>query len=144
MNPIAGIENDTHNHFLIPKNIEEETAMIPKTLFDVKYENLKDTYIINNENDVYSFIKNYENMFNLLEEVKHSLSNHFKDEKYYLEVRCYPEIYENELALIIKVDYSKEDIGKLNKRLMKVDLEINKYAIELNLLEKFFITLEGI
>ena len=53
MNPIVGIENDTHNHFLIPNIFEEGKSMIPKTLFDVKYENFKDTFIINNENKVY-------------------------------------------------------------------------------------------
>lgn len=144
MNPIVGIENDTHNHFLIQNNLQEEKLMMAKTLFDVKYENLKDTFIIPNENKVYSFIKKNENMLNLLEEVKPSLNKHFNGEKYYLEVRCYPEIYEKELALIIKVDYSKEDMRKLIKRLLKVDLEINKYAIELGLLEKFFIDVEGL
>lgn len=57
MNPIVEIENNTSNSFLIPNNIQGEKLMNPKTLFDVKYENLKDTYIIHNENKVYSFIK---------------------------------------------------------------------------------------
>ena len=72
--------------------------MIPNTLFDVKYENLKDTFIIENKNKVYSFIKNNENILDMLEEVKPSLTKHFHDKKYYLEVRCYPEIFEKELA----------------------------------------------
>ena len=118
--------------------------MIPKTLFDVKYENLKHTFIIENENKVYSFIKDNEKMLDMLEEVKPSLTKHFHGEKYYLEVRCYPEIYENELALIIKVDYSKEDMKKLIERLLKVDMEIREYKIESNLLGKFFVDVEGI
>ena len=80
MNPIVGIENDTHNHFLIPNIFEEGKSMIPKTLFDIKYENLKDTYIIHNENKVYSFIKNNENLINVLEEVKPYLSRYFHDQ----------------------------------------------------------------
>ena len=144
MNPIVRIENDTHNHFLILNMFQEDKSMIPKTLFDVKYENLKDTFIIHNENKVYSFIKNNENLIKVLEEVKPRLSRYFHDQKYYLEVRCYPEIYENELALIIMVDYAKEDIKNLHKRWMTVDLKINKYTIELDLLGKFFIDLEGI
>lgn len=144
MNPIVGIENDTHNHFLIQNNLQEERTMIPKTLFDVKYENLKDTFIIHNENKVHSFIKNNENLIKVLEEVKPCLSKYFHDQKYYLEVRCYPEIFEKELALIIMADYSKEDLKILNKKLMTVDLKINKYTIELGLLGKFYIDLEGI
>ena len=144
MNPIVGIENGTHNHFLIPNNLQEERSMISKTLFDVQYENLKDTFIIHNENKVYSFIKKNENLIKVLEEVKPCLSRYFHDQKYYLEVRCYPEIFENELALIIMADYSKEDLKILNKKLMKVDLKINKYTIELGLLGKFYIDLEGI
>ena len=80
----------------------------------------------------------------MLEEVKPCLSRYFHDQKYHLEVRCYPEIYENELALIIMADYSKEDIKNLHKRLMKVNTEIRVYKIELGLLGKFFIDLEGI
>ena len=144
MNPIVGNENDTHNHFLILNIFQEDKSMIPKTLFDMKYENLKDTFIIHNENKVYSFIKNNENLIKVLEEVKPCLSRYFHDQKYHLEVRCYPEIYENELALIIMADYSKEDIKNLHKRLMKVDTEIRAYKIELGLLGKFFIDLEGI
>ena len=144
MNPIVGIENDTHNHFLILNIFQEDKSMIPKTLFDMKYENLKDTFIIHNENKVYSFIKNNKNLIKVLEEVKPCLSRYFHDQKYHLEVRCYPEIYENELALIIMADYSKEDIKNLHKRLMKVDTEIRAYKIELGLLGKFFIDLEGI
>lgn len=144
MNPVVGIRNNATNSFLIQSNIQEVNSMIPKTLFDVKYENLKDTFIIENENKVYSFIKQNENLIKVLEEVKPSLNKHFHGEKYYLEVRCYPEIYEKELALIIKVDYSKEDMRKLIKRLLKVDLEINRYAIELGILEKFFIDVEGL
>jgi hypothetical protein len=144
MNPIVGIENDTHNHFLILNIFQEDKSMIPKTLFDMKYENLKDTFIIHNENKVYSFIKNNKNLIKVLEEVKPCLSRYFHDQKYHLEVRCYPEIYEDELALIIMADYSKEDIKNLHKRLMKVDTEIRAYKIELGLLGKFFIDLEGI
>ena len=144
MNPIVGIENGTHNHFLIPNNLQEERSMISKTLFDIQYENLKDTFIIHNENKVYSFIKKNENLIKVLEEVKPCLNRYFHDQKYYLEVRCYPEIFENELALIIMADYSKEDLKILNKKLMKVDLKINKYKIELGLLGKFYIDLEGI
>lgn len=144
MNPVVGIENDIRKSFLIQNNIQEESSMIAKTLFDVKYDNLKDTFIIENENKVYSFIKQNENLINVLEEVKPSLSKHFHGEKYYLVVRCYPEIYENELALIIKVDYSKEDMRKLIHRLMAVDDEIRKRKIELDLLGKFFIDVEGL
>jgi len=144
MNPIVGIKNDTHNHFLILNIFQEDKSMIPKTLFDVKYENLKDTFIIHNENKVYSFIKNNENLIKVLEEVKPCLSRYFHDQKYYLEVRCYPEIFEKELALIIMADYSKEDIKNLNKKLRKVDTEIRAYKIELGLLGKFYIDLEGI
>lgn len=144
MNPVVGIKNNTSNSFLIPNNIQGETQMIPKTLFDVKYENLKDTFIIENENKVYSFIKDNEKMLDMLEEVKPSLSKHFHGEKYYLEVRCYPEIFEKELALIIKVDYSKEDMKKLIERLLKVDMEIREYKIESKLLGKFFVDVEGL
>ena len=144
MNPVVGIKNNTPNSFLIPNNIQGEKLMIPKTLFDVKYENLKDTFIIENENKVYSFIKNNEKMLDMLEEVKPSLTKQFHGEKYYLEVRCYPEIFEKELALIIKVDYSKEDMKKLIERLLKVDMEIREYKIESNLLGKFFVDVEGI
>ncbi len=144
MNPIVGIENGTHNHFLIPNTLQEEKSMISKTLFDVQYENLKDTFIIHNENKVYSFIKKNENLIKVLEEVKPCLSKYFHDQKYYLEVRCYPEIFEKELALIIMTDYSKEDLKILNKRLMKVDTKIRAYKIELGLLGKFYIDLEGI
>lgn len=42
------------------------------------------------------------------------------------------------------VDYSKEDVKNLNKKLMAVDTEIRKSKIELNLLGKFFIDFEGI
>jgi hypothetical protein len=90
----------------------------------------------------YEFIRNNENVFNLLEEVKPTLRKNFINEKYYLEVRCYPEIYEKELALIIKVDYSTEDMNELNNRLLTVDLEINRHKIELGLLGKFFIITE--
>lgn len=144
MNPVVGIRNNATNSFLIQSNIQEVNSMIPKTLFDIKYENLKDTFIIENENKVYSFIKQNENLIKVLEDVKPSLNKHFHGEKYYLEVRCYPEIFENELALIILVDYSKEDVKNLNKRLMAVDDEIRKRKIELNLLGKFFIDTEGI
>lgn len=144
MNPIVGIKNNTSNYFLIHNNNQGENSMIPNTLFDVKYENLKDTFIIYNENKVYSFIKKNENLIKVLEEVKPSLTKHFHDKKYYLEVRCYPEIFKNELALIIMVDYSKEDVKNLNKKLMAVDTEIRKQKIELNLLGKFFIDMEGI
>ena len=144
MNPIVGIENDTHNHFLILNIFQEDKSMIPKTLFDMKYENLKDTFIIHNENKVYSFIKNNENLIMVLEEVKPCLSRYFHDQKYHLEVRCYPEIYEKELALIIMTDYSKEDLKILNKRLNKVDTKIRAYKIDLSLLGKFYIDLEGI
>lgn len=117
--------------------------MISKTLFDVKFDDLKNTFIIKNENKVYEFIRNNENVFNLLEEVEPPLRKNFSNEKYYLEVRCYPEIYEKELTLIIKVDYSKQDIEELQDRLMSVKLEANTYTIDLNLLGKFFITMEG-
>lgn len=68
MNPIVGIENDTHNYFLIPNILQVERSMRPKTLFDIKYENLKDTFIIHNEN-----------LINVLEEVKPYLSRYFHD-----------------------------------------------------------------
>lgn len=142
MNPIVGIETVKYDEHLIEYNRNGDTTMISKTLFDVKFDDLKNTFIIKNENKVYEFIRNNENVFSLLEEVKPSLSRHFRNEKYYLEVRCYPEIYENELALIIKVDYSKEDMHELNNRLLNVDLETNRPKIELGLLGKFFITME--
>jgi hypothetical protein len=116
--------------------------MISKTLFDIKFDDLKNTFLIKNENKVYEFIRDNENVFNLLEEVKPSLKKHFSNEKYFLAVRCYPEIYEKELTLIIKVDYSKEDIEKLHERLMSVKIETSDYTIDLDLLGKFFITME--
>ena len=118
--------------------------MPAKTLFDTKFDDLKNTFIIENENKVYEFIKNNETIFDLLEEVKPSLSKHFFGEKYFLQVRCYPEIYEKELALIIKLDYSKEDMKELHERLMSVKLETNTDTIESGLLGKFFITTECI
>lgn len=144
MNPIIKIKENKYDTLLIHPNAYEEKAMISKTLFDVKYNNLKDTFIIEDDNPTYEFIKDNENIFNLLEEVKSSLNKHFSNEKYYLEVRCYPEIYENELTLIIKVDYSKEEIEKLNERLTAVFLEINDYKIELGLLGKFYLTMDAI
>ena len=144
MNPIVEIENHICDDFLIDNDARRRTIMSAKTLFDVKYENLKDTFIIENDNKVYSFLKDHENAFDLLEEVKPSLIQHFSDEKYYLEVCCWPEIYQKELTVIIKVDYSKEDIQELNKRLMSVKLETNAYAIGLGLLEKFYIMMECI
>lgn len=143
MNPIVGIENVKYNENLIEYNTNEEISMIPKTLFDVKFNDLKNTFIIKNENKVYEFIRKNENVFNLLEEVQPQLRKNFGNEKYYLEVRCYPEIYEKELALIIKVDYSKEDMNELNNRLLNVDLKINRHKIELGLLGKFFIMTES-
>ena len=142
MNPIVGIENVKYDKHLIEYNTNEDISMISKTLFDVKFDDLKNAFIIKNENMVYEFIRNNENVFNLLEEVKPTLRKNFINEKYYLEVRCYPEIYEKELALIIKVDYSKEDMNELNNRLLNVDLEINRHKIELGLLGKFFIITE--
>ncbi len=79
-----------------------------------------------------------------LNEVKPSLIKHYRDAKYYLEVKCYPEIYEKEMTLIIKIDYSKEGMEKLNDRLLSVDLEINQYKIELGPLGKFFIITESV
>ena len=76
-------------------------------------------------------------MFDLLEEIKPVINKYFRDEKYFLEVRNYPEIFEDELTLIIKVDYSKNDIETLYEQIMSVKLESKR---DLNL----FITMEGI
>lgn len=143
MNPTVKIESNKYDDFLILHNNGEERGMVTKTLFDAKYDNLKNDFIIKNDNKVYSFIKDNENVFNLLEEVKPYLNHYFRDDKYYLEVRCYPEIYEKELTLVIKVDYSKEDLQILNNRLTTIFLEINDYKIKLGLLGKFFLTMEA-
>lgn len=143
MNPIVGIETVKYNEHLIEYNSNGDATMTSKTLFDVKFDDLKNSYIIRDDNSVYAFIKANENIFTILDAVQPILNNHFSDEKYYLEVRCYPEIYEKELALIIKVDYSKQDIEELQDRLMSVKIEANAHTIDLNLLGKFFITMEG-
>ena len=115
--------------------------MITKTQFYVKYENLKNTFLIRNDNKVSDFIRKNENLFELLEEVKPSLKKHFSNEKYYLEVRCYPEIYKNELALAIMTNPG-DSPEEITEKFLNVNLEINESQIELGLIGKFFITLE--
>ena len=141
MKTITTIESIKYDENLIEYNTCGAISMISKTLFDAKFENLKDIFIIKNEAKVYEFIKNNETIFDLLEEVKTSLSKHFSGEKYFLQVRCYPEIYEKELALGIITD-PNEDPDETTEKFLKVNLEINKSKIELGLVGKFFITLE--
>ena len=140
MNPIAGIENIKYNNHIIDYNTNEGSPMISKTLFDLKFDDLKNNYIIDDNNSVYAFIKANENIFTILEEVKPSLRRYFSNEKYYLEVQCYPEIYRNELALVIMTD-SNANPDEITKKFLKVNSEINKSKIKLGLLGKFFITL---
>ena len=141
MNPIVGIENVKYDKHLIEYNTNEDISMISKTLFDVKFDDLKNAFIIKNENMVYEFIKKNENVFNLLEEVKPPLRKNFGNEKYYLKVQCYPEIYKDELALVILTD-PNDDPDEITKKFLKVNLEINESQIEFGLIGKFFITLE--
>ena len=118
--------------------------MTAGALFDEKYSNVKNTFIIRDDDSVYRFIENNENLFDLLEKNQTLPDGYFGDGKYYLEVHCYPEIYEKELALIIKVDYSRHDFEKLNHELTSIFLEINDYKLELGLLGKFYMTTERI
>lgn len=141
MNPTVGIENIKYNEHVIEYNITGENSMISRTLFDVKFDNLKNDYLIKNENKVYEFIRDNENVFNLLEEVKPSLRKNFGNEKYYLEVQCYPEIYKDELALVILTN-PHDDPDEITKKFLEVSLSINESQIELGLIGKFFITLE--
>lgn len=140
MNPIVGIETVKYNEHLIEYNSNGDATMTSKTLFDVKFDDLKNTFIIKNENRVYEFIRNNENVFNLLEEVEPPLRKNFSNEKYYLEVQCYPEIYKDELALVILTN-PNDDPDEITKKFLKVNLEINESQIELGLIGKFFITL---
>ena len=118
-----------------------ENPMYSKDLFDVKFDNLKNTFDMPDETEVYEFIKSNENMFKLLDELKPYLNKHFNDKEYYLEVNCYPEIYRPELELVISTE-ANEDAEELTEKFLNVSLGINDSQIELGLIGKFSITLE--
>jgi hypothetical protein len=108
MNPIAGIENDKYNEHLIDYNIKEDYSMCSKTLFDAKFDNLKNNYIIRDDNSVYEFIKENESIFDILTYVKPKLDKYFNDFDYYLCIDSFPIYYNSKLALIIRSKCSNE------------------------------------
>lgn len=138
MNPIAGIKNN--DMFLIQTHLEDE-GMNSNTLFDAKFDTLKNDYIIKDDNSVYEFINANDNLLILLEELKPLLHNHFSQNEFFLEVRCYPEIYKPELTLVIIIN-PYEDANKVTEKFLNINLAINECKNKLGLLGKFFIETE--
>jgi len=74
--------------------------------FDEKFKELSEYYNINSPDEIRKQLKNNENIFTLLEEVKPYLEESFSDAEYTLEMNFEPEM--DDEFIILRLDVSKE------------------------------------
>jgi hypothetical protein len=138
MTPIVQIENNIYHMGTITN--KGENSMYSKDLFDVKFDNLKNTFIIPEKNEVYEFVKSNENLFHMLNFVKPKLNKYFNDFDYLLCIDNFPMYYDPKLALILKSEKINENAEFSVNKLSQLDREIRPVKRELGLIGKFFIT----
>lgn len=89
------------------------------------------------------FLKENENMFIVLEEIKPILEKYFPHKSYLIKIIEDPE-FNNDTKLIvyIKLDYSKEDLDEVLNKLNKVNAEIRPVKRKSNNLNNFLVDVE--
>jgi hypothetical protein len=128
---------------LTPDNEQDSLILMSYIfLFNNKFKNLMNYFIIKDYNEVYNFIKNNENIFELLDEIKPILSSYFNNNKFLLRISKNPENSDAKLKLIIKADYSFEDTDDLVKRLVKLNSEIRPFKRQFDVVNEFLVDVE--
>ena len=113
-------------------------------LFNRKFKSLLNEVKINDADfhDVYNFIKNHDDMFELLESVKSMLNNYFENCPHHIRIAHGLEYDSDKLLVVIKInnDDSKQAINKL----ININSEIRPLKKKLGLIGSFLINVESI
>ena len=99
--------------------------------FNEKFQSLGEFYNIDSPDEVRSQIRNNENIFILLEEVKPYLEEFFSEAKYTLEMNFEPEL--DDKFIILRVDVSEDrfnngigdEIRLLDSKLWNLEKELD-------------------
>lgn len=95
-----------------------------------------------NEMETYQFLKENDNIFSIIDDIKIILNKYFNEELFVFRIIHDPEMEESLLNIIVKVDYNKNNMDNLLNKLDKVNSEIRPLKRKHNLIGAFLIDVE--
>ena len=123
-------------------NKEVNNIVNYNSLFNSKFKELLNFFYIEDKMGIYQFLKENDNIFSIIDYIKSTLNKHFKGEHFVLRITHDPEIDDNLLNIIIKVNYEKNNIDTLLNKLNNINSEIRPLKRKYNLIGTFLIDVE--
>jgi hypothetical protein len=111
-------------------------------LFNSKFKDLLNFFHMENEMETYQFLKENDNIFSIIDDIKIILNKYFNEELFVFRIIHDPEMEESLLNIIVKVDYNKNNMDNLLNKLDKVNSEIRPLKRKHNLIGAFLIDVE--
>lgn len=130
--------------FLNDSEIAERVNILVdyNSLFNSKFKDLLNFFHMENEMETYQFLKENDNIFSIIDDIKIILNKYFNEELFVFRIIHDPEMGESLLNIIVKVDYNKNNMDNLLNKLDKVNSEIRPLKRKHNLIGAFLIDVE--
>lgn len=130
--------------FLNDSEIAERVNILVdyNSLFNSKFKDLLNFFHMENEMETYQFLKENDNIFSIIDDIKIILNKYFNEELFVFRIIHDPEMGGSLLNIIVKVDYNKNNMDNLLNKLDKVNSEIRPLKRKHNLIGAFLIDVE--